>query len=177
MNRWTGARRIDAATPLRRQLWTCTVAVSLALATLSGAAEETVLKDGTRFERTGNQLFLFDKAGVKTLAKDGTYLTRDGKKLVVKGGKLVVAQQPPASRVPKKGPGPQQIVESTNVITTQTETDKMTATVDPSVKYGTQPGRPAEQGVKGKILQTQPGGQPAQPPAQPAPAQKTTPGS
>ena len=46
-----------------------------------------VLKDGTKAEIAGDQLFIWFR-GQRTLAKDGTYTLKSGKTLTVKGGKI-----------------------------------------------------------------------------------------
>lgn len=52
-------------------------------------AAEGQLRDGTGFRVAGPQLFLADRAGRWTVARDGVYETRDGKRLLVQHGRLV----------------------------------------------------------------------------------------
>ena len=45
------------------------------------------LKDGTKVEIAGDQLFIWFR-GARTLAKDGKYVLKSGKTITVKGGKI-----------------------------------------------------------------------------------------
>lgn len=47
------------------------------------------LKDGTRLDMEGNQVFVVSTDGNRTPAPDGTHVLKDGSAVVVKNGKKV----------------------------------------------------------------------------------------
>ena len=118
-----------------------------------GAAAPTKfqLATGKQVERVGNQLFLLDGAGKKTLAKDGTYPLKDGRRFVVRSGKIVsfgsLSKAAPQGGVAPKADFPSDQTTLKNAQTT--EVDKHTTTV-PSA--GNRPGITQENQVKGKVL-------------------------
>jgi hypothetical protein len=129
-----------------------TAAPAAPTAPAAPAAENTFqLKSGKRVERVGNQLFLLDEAGKRTLAKDGTYPLKDGRQFVVRNGKIATFG-PLSKTAPKGGIGPTGGFPSdqTTLKNAQTtEVDKHTTTV-PST--GNRPGITQENQVKGKVL-------------------------
>jgi hypothetical protein len=60
------------------------------------------LRDGTAFRIAGAQLFLADRAGGWSPARDGVYETRDGERLVVRSGRLVADNASPAPGAPSR---------------------------------------------------------------------------
>jgi hypothetical protein len=72
--------------------WFTAVLVAAAIglvAPAAGLAADIILQDGARAIIDDNKLFLMDRAGKRTLAKDGTFQTKDGKSIVVQRGIII----------------------------------------------------------------------------------------
>jgi hypothetical protein len=78
------------------------LAASLPALAAGPPTQAGVLSDGTRFEISGDQLLLTDRAGRKAPARDGTYRIADGGTLVVQNGRLVLRSATPPTG-PKAG--------------------------------------------------------------------------
>ena len=71
---------------------TLAVVAAPAFATETAPAAETQaieLKDGTKVEVKGEDVFVLSATGEATPAPDGDHVTSDGKTITTKGGKLV----------------------------------------------------------------------------------------
>ena len=56
---------------------------------LSTAIVHQELKDGTKIDLVGNDVYVVSSDGTKTPAPDGTHLFRDGSAVTVKNGKKI----------------------------------------------------------------------------------------
>ena len=132
------------------------VALAVGLPALSWAADpagraEGFLRDGTKFERVARQLFLIDKLGKKSLARDGNYVTTAGKQFVIKNGRILT-YGPLGKRPPARRPG-----SPAGRVAEEEKEESFYWEDDPSVEYADDKTRLGDQPIKGKILKQQPG--------------------
>jgi hypothetical protein len=90
--------------------WSVCVVLAAVVGLVAPAASfaaDIILQDGAKAIIDDNhKLFIVDKAGKRTLAKDGTFRTKDGKSIVVQRG--IVVQDPGAEKgIVVQNPGAQ----------------------------------------------------------------------
>lgn len=74
---------------MKKLLSLAVLAAALAFTTTALANEAVELKDGTKVEIKGEDVFVIGADGKATPAPDGTHEAKDGHKITTKGGKLV----------------------------------------------------------------------------------------